>query len=72
MVRFSTLDEKGIESNVRIINNSDIQRCPGFILLPNHYRDDGTCRHDEMICEEDNCNEPKFADEIFCKVHCEM
>ena len=49
MVRFSDLGPDGKETNVRIIKQSDITRCPHCILVPQHYRDDGSCK----------CNDPK-------------
>ena len=44
MVRFSTLHPDGSETDVREIKQSDIARCPHFIFVSEHYRDDGTCR----------------------------
>lgn len=57
MVRFSklSLDEHGkpVETDVREIARESIGKCPYFILLPEHYRKDGSCRcndarHTEM------------------------
>lgn len=52
MTRFSTLhhDEKTgavSETNVRVIRQSDLRRCPHFIMMPEHYRDTGHCRCDD-------------------------
>jgi hypothetical protein len=38
---------------IRTIKQSDMLRCPHYIMMPDHYRDDGTCRcndkgHTEM------------------------
>ena len=44
MVRFSTLSADGTESNVRIIRQADICACPHVIMMPAHYRDDGSCK----------------------------
>ena len=49
-VRFSELHLEGgepVETNVRHISYADIKRCPHTILLPEHYREDGTCRCDD-------------------------
>lgn len=46
-VRFSEMDASGVESNVRVIKQSDLQRCPHTILVADHYRDDGSCRCDD-------------------------
>jgi hypothetical protein len=32
---------------VRIMHYSDILRCPHVIMLPEHYRADGTCKCDD-------------------------
>ena len=47
MVRFATLDPNGSESNVRVIKQSDISACPHVIMMPAHYRDDGSCKCDD-------------------------
>lgn len=31
----------------RVVRSSDLQACPKRSLLPQHYRDDGTCRCNE-------------------------
>lgn len=41
----------------RTIKQSDIARCPFVILMPSHWRDDGTCKcsnaqHREMMIRE--------------------
>jgi hypothetical protein len=38
----------------RLIRQSDVQRCPHFILLGEHYREDGTCR----------CNDPEATEMV--------
>lgn len=52
-VTFGTLGRDGTLHNVRLIKQSDIAKCPHFIMVPEHYREDGTCRcndstHTEM------------------------
>lgn len=32
---------------VRILKHSDISKCPFLILVPDHYRDDGSCKCDD-------------------------
>jgi len=49
MVRFSTMDKDGTESNVRHIDQKDIVACPYVIMVPEHYRPDGSCK----------CNDPE-------------
>ena len=43
-VQFGTLDERGTLSNVRLIKQSDIGKCPFFIMVAEHYREDGSCK----------------------------
>ncbi len=44
MTRFSTLHPDGTETNVREIKQSDMLACPHFIMVAEHYRDDGSCK----------------------------
>ena len=41
---FGTLQPNGQIVNVREIRHSDLARCPHTILMPEHYRNDGTCK----------------------------
>ncbi len=43
-ITFGTLEPDGTLSNVRLIKQSDIAKCPHFIMVPRHYREDGTCK----------------------------
>ena len=45
-ITFGTIGPNGI-TNVRIIKQSDIAKCPHFILDADHYREDGTCKCDD-------------------------
>jgi len=42
-VEFGTLNRDGTVTNVRIIKQSDIMKCPLCIMVPEHYKADGTC-----------------------------
>lgn len=46
-IRFSTMRADGTEIDIRMIKQSDIAACPWSILVPSHYRDDGSCRCDD-------------------------
>lgn len=48
-VKFGTLNPDGTLTNVRFIKQSDIGRCPFFIMVAEHYREDGSCK----------CNDPE-------------
>lgn len=47
------------EGQIRMLKQSDIMKCPHVIMLPSHYREDGTCKCDDpeerkmMIAEWD-------------------
>jgi hypothetical protein len=46
-----------VESNIRMIKQSDISKCPFYILMPSHYRADGTCKCNDamerrMMCKQ--------------------
>jgi hypothetical protein len=47
VTRFSTLNPDGTETNVREIKQSDLQKCRFCIFMPEHYRDDGSCKCDD-------------------------
>lgn len=66
---FNTMDSEGHVTHIKTLSRDTIGRCPSFILLASHYRDDGSCRHDEPNCEEDGCTNLKYNGEIHCKPH---
>lgn len=47
-VTFGTWTPDGLV-NVRLIKQSDIGKCPHVIMVPTHYREDGTCKCDDPI-----------------------
>lgn len=48
MTRFSKLHPDGTETDVRYIEQSTMLKCPHCIMVPEHYRNDGSCK----------CNDP--------------
>lgn len=46
-VCFGTLHPDGSVTNNRTIKKSAMQACPHFIMVPEHYSDDDTCRCDD-------------------------
>lgn len=70
-VVFSTMDEEGKVTTIKIIQTADIMRCPKAILVPEHYRDDGSCRCNTPICDVEECRERKYREEIYCRYHLE-
>jgi len=54
MPRFGIIHSDGSITDERDISQDDIRRCPFYIMIPEHYREDGSCRcndpdHSEMI-----------------------
>ena len=47
MTEFGTLNPDGTLTNVRTIQQSDMRKCPHFIMMADHYRTDGSCRCDD-------------------------
>ena len=56
-IKFSTLNVNGKSTNIRLIKQSDILKCPFCILIANHYREDGTCK----------CNDPVYRETVMKK-----
>ena len=43
-IQFGTLHPDGALTNVRMIKQLDILKCRNVIMVPEHYREDGSCR----------------------------
>lgn len=46
-ILFGTLGPDGVLRNERHILQSNIMACPHVIMVPEHYREDGTCKCDD-------------------------
>lgn len=46
-ITFGTLQPDGQMTNVRLIKQADIVACPHYIMVPTHYRPDGSCKCDD-------------------------
>ncbi len=65
-IQFGTLHPDGSLTGVKIIKQSDITACPHVIMMPEHYRDDGSCKCDDpehraMMIREWEYTEEDFA-----------
>jgi hypothetical protein len=54
---FGTLQRDGTLTNIRMIKQSTFRNCPFFIMMPEHYREDGSCKcsnaeHRAMMIKE--------------------
>lgn len=47
MTEFGRLNPDGSYEHTKTVNQSDLRRCRFVILIPEHYRDDGSCRCDD-------------------------
>jgi hypothetical protein len=67
-VTFGTLNpETGELENVRLLKQSDILKCHFSILIPDHYREEGSCKcddaeHRRMMIAEWEYTEEDFND----------
>lgn len=52
MVEFGELHPDGTVTNLRTIPQAAIAACPHFIMVPEHYRPDNTCRCDDHDATE--------------------
>jgi hypothetical protein len=53
MVEFGNLDpETGEYKHLLTLPQAAMQACPHFIMVPEHYREDGTCK----------CNDPEHKE----------
>lgn len=65
-ITFGTITPDGLK-DVRLIKQSDIGKCPFVIMVPEHYRDDGSCKCDDTderkrMIEEWDYTEKMFKD----------
>jgi len=53
-VMFGTLRSDGSVVDIRKMPQSTFSNCPFFIMMPEHYREDGSCR----------CNDPEYRKKV--------
>lgn len=51
-VRFSSMSKEGVETDVKYIKRSDMLKCPHCIMMPEHYRNDGSCKCNDPLDEK--------------------
>lgn len=64
-IQFGTLNPNGELTNRREIKQSDIVACKFTIMVPEHYREDGSCKcndeaHRKMMIEEWGYSQESF------------
>lgn len=70
MIHFDRLNvDTGEITHERDLSYDTIKKCPKAIFLAEHYRQDESCRCDEIACEIEGCYEKKWDDEIYCIEH---
>lgn len=64
------LDPQGrvVEKSRRYIRQSDVARCPFYILVPDHYREDGTCKCDDPEHRKKMIDEWGYSEEDFAGI----
>lgn len=64
MITFGTLTGNGL-TDVRQIKQSDISKCPFVILVPEHYRADGSCKCDDADERKRMIEEWDYTEKMF-------
>lgn len=64
-VTFGTLYPDGKLKNARLIKQSDIMKCPFSILVPDHYREDGSCKCNDAAYRRKMTQKWGYAEEDF-------
>lgn len=65
IIQYGTLNKDGALTNARTMKQSTIGNCPFYIFLPDHYREDGTCKcsnakHRKMMIKEWDYSKANF------------
>jgi len=50
---------------ITILNQSDLLKCPFVIIMPNHYREDGSCKCDSALHREMMIREWEYTETDF-------
>lgn len=72
-IQFSTLHSDGTVTNVRDIKQADMGKCPFYIMVPEHYRGDGSCKcddpeHQKMMIKEWGYHKRDFRKRVSVEV----
>jgi hypothetical protein len=67
-IEFGTLQRDGTLTDVRLIKQSDIRKCPHFILVASHYRPDGSCKCDDAGEREMMIREWEYTPDSFAGI----
>jgi len=67
-IQFGTLTTEGTVINVREIKHSSICKCPFFILVPDHYRSDGSCKCNDRAERDKMIAEWEYKEEDFANI----
>jgi len=65
MTMFSKMGPDGKLTEIREIKQSDLRKCPHFILVASHYRGDGTCKCDDPEEREMMIRDWDYTEEDF-------
>ena len=65
MTMFGNLGPDGKLTEIREIKQSDMRKCPHFIMVASHYREDGTCKCDDPEEREMMIRDWDYTEEDF-------
>lgn len=54
-----------MDMNIRYMKQSDMLKCPFAIMMPEHYREDGTCKCDDLDHRAKMITEWEYAESDF-------
>jgi hypothetical protein len=43
-----SIEDELKNGTIYTMKQSDVHKCPHYIMMPDHYRDDGTCKCNEL------------------------
>jgi len=58
-----------VETNIRMIKQSDILKCPFVIMVASHYREDGTCKCNDPDEQQHMIKEWGYKPQHFIKIN---
>lgn len=67
IIQFGTIQKDGTLTDIRTLKQAVIGSCPFYIFMPEHYREDGTCKcsnagHRRMMIKEWEYSKRDFKD----------
>ncbi len=67
-IQFGTLNQDGTITNKRELKQSNIAACTFFIMMPEHYRENGSCKCNNREHRTIMIREWKYSDKDFTNI----